>query len=30
MTIDPRLRRIVAPQPYPPLFATISGAHLCC
>jgi uncharacterized protein len=28
MTIDPRLRRIVAVQPYPLLFATISGAHL--
>src|SRR6185436_4362750 len=28
MTIDPRLRRIVAAQPYPLLFATISGAHL--
>jgi predicted nucleotidyltransferase len=26
--IDPRLRRIVAAQPYPFLFATISGAHL--
>lgn len=28
MTIDPRLNRIVADQPYPLLFATISGAHL--
>jgi predicted nucleotidyltransferase len=28
MTIDPRLHRIVAGQPYPLLFATISGAHL--
>jgi predicted nucleotidyltransferase len=28
VTIDPRLRRIVAAQPYPLLFATISGAHL--
>jgi predicted nucleotidyltransferase len=28
MTIDPRLDRIVAAQPYPLLFATISGAHL--
>ncbi len=28
MTIDPRLHRIVADQPYPLLFATISGAHL--
>ncbi|HXC98492.1 MAG TPA: nucleotidyltransferase domain-containing protein [Verrucomicrobiae bacterium] len=27
MTIDPRLHRIVAAQPYPLLFATISGAH---
>src|SRR5262249_19124156 len=26
--IDPRLHRIVAGQPYPLLFATISGAHL--
>jgi predicted nucleotidyltransferase len=26
--IDPRLNRIVAAQPYPLLFATISGAHL--
>ena len=28
MTIEPRLHRIVASQPYPLLFATISGAHL--
>jgi predicted nucleotidyltransferase len=28
MTIDPRLNPIVAAQPYPLLFATISGAHL--
>lgn len=28
MTTDPRLGRIVAAQPYPLLFATISGAHL--
>jgi predicted nucleotidyltransferase len=28
MTIDPRLNRIVAAQPHPLLFATISGAHL--
>jgi predicted nucleotidyltransferase len=28
MTIDARLYRIVAAQPYPLLFATISGAHL--
>src|SRR5207248_8712420 len=28
MTIAPRLHRIVAAQPYPLLFATISGAHL--
>src|SRR5437773_6593115 len=28
MTIDPRLYRIVAAQPYRLLFATISGAHL--
>src|SRR5881409_941091 len=28
MNIDPRLHRIVAGQPYPLLFATISGAHL--
>ncbi|MDB6067993.1 MAG: hypothetical protein JWR26_4201 [Pedosphaera sp.] len=28
MTIDPRLDRIVAAQPYTLLFATISGAHL--
>lgn len=26
--IDPRLSRVVAAQPYPLLFATISGAHL--
>src|SRR5262245_54959115 len=26
--IDPRLERIVAAQPHPLLFATISGAHL--
>jgi predicted nucleotidyltransferase len=26
--IDPRLHRIIAAQPYPLLFATISGAHL--
>src|SRR3954469_17289586 len=26
--MDPRLHRIVASQPYPLLFATISGAHL--
>ncbi len=26
--IDPRLYRIVGAQPYPLLFATISGAHL--
>jgi uncharacterized protein len=26
--LDPRLQRIVAAQPYPLLFATISGAHL--
>src|ERR1700690_3264771 len=26
--IDPSLHRIVAAQPYPLLFATISGAHL--
>jgi len=26
--VDPRLHRIVAAQPYPPLFATIIGAHL--
>jgi uncharacterized protein len=29
MTIDPRLHRMVAAQPYPLLFPTISGAHLC-
>ena len=28
MTTDPRLSRIVAAQPYPLLFASISGAHL--
>lgn len=28
MIIDPRLHRIVASQPYPLVFATISGAHL--
>lgn len=28
LTIDHRLHRIVAAQPYPLLFATISGAHL--
>jgi predicted nucleotidyltransferase len=28
MEIDPRLLRIVSAQPYPLLFATISGAHL--
>lgn len=28
MTIDTRLHRIVAAQPYPLMFATISGAHL--
>jgi predicted nucleotidyltransferase len=28
MKIDPRLHRIVAAQPHPLLFATISGAHL--
>ncbi len=28
MNIDPRLQRIVAAQPHPLLFATISGAHL--
>jgi predicted nucleotidyltransferase len=28
MMIDPRLHRIVAAQPYPVLFATISGSHL--
>jgi len=28
MSIDPRLHRIVAAQPYPLLFATISGAHI--
>jgi hypothetical protein len=28
MAIDPRLHRIVAMQPCPLLFATISGGHL--
>ena len=28
MTLDPRLQRIVTAQPFPLLFATISGAHL--
>src|SRR6058998_73365 len=28
MKIDPRLKRIASTQPYPLLFATISGAHL--
>lgn len=28
MTVDPRLTRIVAVQPYRLVFATISGAHL--
>lgn len=28
LNIDPRLQRIVGAQPYPLLFATISGAHL--
>ena len=28
VTVDPRLHRIVAAQPFPLLFATISGAHL--
>lgn len=28
MTLDPRLNHIAAAQPYPLLFATISGAHL--
>ena len=28
MTVDPLLHRIVTAQPYPLLFATISGAHL--
>lgn len=28
ITQDPRLRRILAAQPYPLVFATISGAHL--
>lgn len=28
MTIDPRLQRVADSQPYPLLFATVSGAHL--
>jgi uncharacterized protein len=28
MPVDPRLSRVVAAQPYPLLFATVSGAHL--
>src|SRR5580704_673090 len=28
MSLDSRLRRIVEAQPYPLLFATVSGAHL--
>ena len=28
MNIDPRLQRIAESQPYPLLFATVSGAHL--
>src|SRR3954467_1588060 len=28
MIIDPRLHQIVAAQPHPLLFATVSGAHL--
>jgi hypothetical protein len=28
MTTDPRVESETAPQPYPLLFATISGAHL--
>ncbi len=28
MTLDPRLKRIAESQPYPLLFATVSGAHL--
>lgn len=28
MNIDPRLEPIIAAQPYPMFFATISGAHL--
>jgi predicted nucleotidyltransferase len=28
MPVDPRLPRVVAAQPYPLLFATVSGAHL--
>jgi hypothetical protein len=29
MTIDPRLHRIIAAQPFPLLFATISGCMAC-
>jgi predicted nucleotidyltransferase len=28
LNIEPRLNRIVSAQPYPLIFATISGAHL--
>src|SRR5437879_3328977 len=28
MTVDPRLNEVVSRQPYPLLFATVSGAHL--
>ena len=28
MNINPRLKRIAASQPFPLLFATVSGAHL--
>ena len=28
MKLDPRLQRIAESQPYPLLFATVSGAHL--
>jgi predicted nucleotidyltransferase len=28
MTVDPRLRQVVERQPYPLVFATVSGAHL--
>jgi predicted nucleotidyltransferase len=28
MLTDPRLRTIIARQPYPLLFVTVSGAHL--
>lgn len=28
MNLDPRLDRILAAQPYPLIFATISGAHI--